>query len=740
METIDRTMFFQRTFIVTGNPPSIAGIFGRHAVSQIGRCLKRTARGEALALIAAALAALMGTAGPSASAQEGRAPRDLAAEGRRLMDAGDAAGAFASFAAARRALEGKPADRELIDYLGLGLYNLGVRLNNERRADEAIDCFIEALRLRRIEPGLRDADFRARLTDASLAVASYLVALNRTVAPIQTYRLLVEGPSPDARALAGLGAAHLARGELPEGLSAYDKAALIDPNLAEAAAGKGRALVQMAVHPAAGRAQSAAAVGLLQSAIESLGRAADLDPLSGLRQRDLAAALSRLGRELVRMGNGAGAAGREAQAEAAYRRAVDLEPESPWLRLDLATFLFTAERYEEAAALFAQVESALDALLEASPSAGDAGAWRKARDSCRENRAAAGYNRAVDAVNVADFDRADRLLAEGCGLSPTWEETCRSFRRAASARRDAFVRVVSSHEEALRIEPSSAADLLALGDLYAGVGDYDRSLAYYRKAQAAGVKEPGLADRIAGVIDPGELSERRKVIDVQGGKVDLIYFREDRVHDLETAVKASWLRVSTALGEDSLAGGLSVTLYPNRRTFRQKAGYRVGSLVKGHYGAGRVSLYETPSHGALEWVSVLTHEMTHHAVATLSGGAAPWWLSEGAARWVEGESSTVDRARLKRRLGSGALKPLEGLDDLMRRSWNDPEAFLDARDEALLAVETMAARARRRGSGGVRDVLRFLAGAADAPDPGAALERVLGITLPELERTWRSGL
>ena len=382
-------------------------------------------------LLVAFAAVLVVTAGaaPVAGASEARAPRDLASEGKRLMDAGDTAGAFASFAAARLALEGKPADRELIDYLSLGLYNLGVRLNNDRHADEAIDCFNEALRLAKSTPGLRDAAFRARLADASLAVAAYLVALNRTDASMQTYRLMAEGPAPDARALAGLGAVHLARGELSEGLSAYEKAALIDPGSAEAAAGKGRALMLMAIRPASGRAQSKETVGMMQGAADAFARAAELDASSGSRQRDLAGALARLGRANMRAGETIDAAACEAQAEAAYRRAVDLEPDSPWIRLDLATFLFNIEHYEESAALFARVESSLDSLLAATPSAPDAAAWRRTRDSCRENRAAAGYNRAVDAVNVADFDRADRLLAEACGLSPAWEPTCRSFRR-----------------------------------------------------------------------------------------------------------------------------------------------------------------------------------------------------------------------------------------------------------------------------------------------------------------------
>src|SRR5262249_56610341 len=106
----------------------------------------------------------------------------------------------------------------------------------------------------------------------------------------------------------------------------------------------------------------------------------------------------------------------------------------------------------------------------------------------------------------------------------------------------------------------------------------------------------------------------------------------------------------------------------------------------------QLCFFETSSQTVVEWVSVLTHELTHHAVETLSRGRSPRWLSEGVARYVEGETAVVDRPRLRRRLAGPGLPPLADLDAVMERSWNDEEAYLDMRDEALLAVEEVSPR------------------------------------------------
>lgn len=689
METIESVMFFKSSAWdgfndSSGNQPARDA-----AVSQIGHALGRK---RALAALVLALAALTARA-PLAQAQ---GSRDLCLRGEREMQAGDLAGALESFRTAREILgRERPQKEEVADFLALHLYNLGVRFNNSGDAPRALDCFLEALRVERLRPGLRDAPFRKTLHKATLAVAGHLGASGRPATAIEAYSLL-EG---------------IAGGDPQDG--------------AEIEAGRGR--IELA---AAGTNAER-----LAAAERSLRRAYELDPGSGARLRELASALSRLAGAQERAGRLGDASETRAQVERLYREALKLEPDSPWGRIDLAGYLLLSRRYEEAARLLADAEVGLRGLLAAVPQRPDAEATRRALLGCRESRAIALYNLAVDAINRAAFEEVEARLRDVCPVSPAWEASCRALRSTARAREESFRQTVQEHDRALSANPSSAADLLALGDLYASFGAWEKALSYYIRLEALHAQNAGLADRIASVTDPGRLAERRKVIDTPGGGVELVFYRETAAPDLETAVKAAELRVAALLGVEATEGPLRVTLYPNRRAFREQAGYRVGAFVKGNYANGQISFFEAPSQSVVEWVSVLTHELAHHAVARLSGGQAPRWLSEGIARYVEGETEVVNRRRLAQRLSSPGLPPLTRLDDLADRSWNDIEVYLDMRDEALLAVDEMA---RRRGGAGLRDLLTALL--QPSTDLARALERVLGASLDQIDQAWRASL
>jgi len=433
------------------------------------------------------------------------------------------------------------------------------------------------------------------------------------------------------------------------------------------------------------------------------------------------------------MGEAAQSARTAEEASVSLRRAVDLDPDAPWPRLDLAMFLFSSEAYLDAAGQFALVERRLDTLLAADPAGRDAPSWRSARETVRDNEAACWHNLAVDALNRARFDEAGGLLSRLCAQGDRWQRPCRSLRATLDRRRETLDRAVAEQERQLSQDPEKASALLALGDLYAQVGDFDRAKGYYERLRAGGGASAGLADRLAAVSDPGPLPDIVKMVEAPGGRVRLTFYAPSLEADLVTAVKASWLRVTTALGSDSLGNDLSVVIYPTQRAFRERAGARVGGLVKGFYLHGRVSLFQTPSHAVVEWVSTLTHEMTHHAVERMSGGLAPRWLSEGVARYVEGETAVLNRDRLRGRAEAGALPALADLDEVLLRSWNDPEAFLDARDLSLRAVEELAHRLG--GDAGLRGALHRLAAAPG--DGKGAVESALGITLAGLDAAWR---
>ena len=687
----------------------------------------------------AILTASLGVLAAAEAAVAGASARDLALEGKRQLEAGQIYPAMERFRASRQALEkaGAGVDAELAAFLGLHLYNLGVRFNNDGDPQRALTCFTEALRVEQLSPRALDSTVREQLHAAAVEVGDYLVSTGKPQPALETFLLLARAPGSGASVWLGLGAARLAMGQVPEAAQAYEKAGALQPDSAEAAAGLGRVALRLATVQDA-EATPEEMADRQETAVDHLRRARELQPRAAARERELAAGLLIWSKALARSGQAASAGASSREALEAYRRAVALEPQSPWPRIDLATQLFKARSYEDALAQYAEVEGALKSLLSTQPRDRDAPAWNGALSSARENMAAASYNLAVDSLNRAQFAAAEQHLRRSCGAGPKWEGICRAFREAAHSRGKAFVQAVATHEATLATEPSRAAELLALGDLYADVEDYSRAAVYYERLRSSGAGVARLEDRIAAVRDPGSPKPMSKTVQVPGGSVDLTYYRAEAAPDLETAVKAAWLRVTTALGSDGLRGQLAITVYPNKRAFRQGAGYRVGSLVKGNYTGGRISVYETPSHTLVEWVSVLTHEMTHHVVERISGGGYPGWFSEGLARYVEGDHMILDRDRVKARLAGSGMPALAGLDDRMDQLWNDSELYLDGRDAGLLAVAEMA---HRRGLGGLKQVLQALAahpGSRDAFD--SALRKVLGMDLAAIDRTWRAAL
>jgi len=672
--------------------------------------------------------------------------RDLALQGRRHLDAGEipqarsalhaAAEAFVSEAAGRS----RTPDAELADYLGLGLYNLGVRLNNDGEAAGALECFADALEVMRLDPRMRDEAFRSRLADASLAVSAYLVSTGSLDRPIAVYARLGELFPEDPRPFIGLGEARLSTGDLAGADAAFDRAWAARPGSPEALAGKGRVSLQTGLSAPAPDTAPADIAGeaarAVTAAVDFLRKARDQDP-SVARQRELAAALQKAAPVLGRAGRADEAAESLKEAEAALRKAVSLDPASPWAQMDLAMFVFRARRYQEAASLFEGAAAAFHRMARSRPEDRNVPSWTAAETSCRENRATAMYNLAVDALNRAQFDRIEGYLAEVCPVSARWQRTCEAFRGAAAVRRRTFAKTVAAHEEALAAEPGRAADLLALGDLYADVGAWEKARSYYVKLRARDADIPGLDDRLAAVAPPSPAAVTTRTVEVPRGRVLVSYAGADPGPAFDTAVKAAWLRVQTALGQAALGGDLSILVYPNMRSFREEAGYRVGSRVKGYYGGGRISVFIKPSVTTVEWVSILTHEMAHHAIERLSGGRAPWWLCEGLARYVEGDAAVVDRKRMRHRLEALALGSLSGLDDRMDKAWNDPEVYTDARDMALLAVEEMS---RRGGIDGLNALLGGLAASRAATPVGDAVRRVYGATLDEIDAAWRAAL
>jgi len=675
------------------------------------------------------------------AATQGPTARDLAQTGREHLAEDHPIQALDAFRLAREAVDrSEIIDRQLVDFLALSLYNLGVRFNNSGDVDRAVESFLQASLLSRRVPQLRDPEFRKQLVEATLKVADYLVASGRPERAVAASTALGTLAGGDVRPLLAAGAARMALGDTAGAGEMYQKAAEHSPKSAEAAAGMGRVARAAAERPAprdgGGEEEDARVLRAREEAVHWLGKARDLETMSAQRESELAGALMAHAAALARSGRARDASLRLRDAEVSYRRAVTLDPTAPWRRIDLAMYLFERRRYDEASDHLAQAETILSALVAERPSDRNAGVWRQAIASCKGNIAAADYNLAVDALNRADFAAAGPLIEGACRGGPAWEQACASLKALGAARKETFERTVGAHRQALAADPDRAVDLLALGDLYAGLGSWDEALIYYERLRGISADVDNLSDRIAAVTRPEALIERSRSIPVPGGEIDLVHYDPSVEMDLVEAIEASWLRVTTALGANALTGALGIIVYPNQRAFRENAGYRVGALVKGNYGLGQISVYRKPSHTVLEWISVFTHEMTHHGVERLASGNAPRWFSEGVARFVQGDSAAVDRERLARRLEVAPLPPLAQLDDLMERSWNDPEVYLDALDASLLAVEEMA------GKGGLSRIRLLLTAlgreAHDRAEFSRVVEHVLGRSLDAIDAAWRA--
>lgn len=663
-------------------------------------------------------------------------PRQLAQQGKELFEKGELAGSLASLRAASEKLGfTTPRDTELVDFLGLHLYNLGVRFNNTGDAPHALECFTLALEAGGPNGHIRDAVFRQSLGQATLDVAAFLMASGRADIALTAYGALRGILPGDHRVQIGLGNAYLARGEYQEAMTAYRQADLLQPDSAAVAIGLARSALGLAKSAAAGEN-----LDLLDKAADWLGRAGALDGSSSATQRELASALILLSQAAGRSGDVAVSSQSALAAEKALSRAVALEPQSVWARIDLASLLLRSRRYPESIAVLTDAIELLDRMLARSPADRNAGAWRDARSSCIQNRAIASFNVAVDAINRAEFEEVEKDLAGVCDLSASWKENCRSLRQAGAARQTALREMVDAQQRILAVDPDSANALVSLGDLYAGLGQYEKANVYYGRLDRAN-RTAEIEERIADVAPPGNLVEHRQPVEIPMSRVEIRFYGSPPGPDFETAVKAAWLRVTTALGPESIRGPLLVTLYPNRRAFRERAGYRVGGMVKGNYSPGQVSLFARPSQTTVEWVSVLTHEISHHAVEKLSGGNAPRWLNEGIARWVEGDSSVIDRGRVRLRLQGDSVRTLKSLDETMDRYWNDPAEIQDGLDISLLAVEELA---RRQGTAGLKRILSALASTDADIDPArrldGALRLVVGAGIDELDAAWRSAL
>jgi len=129
---------------------------------------------------------------------------------------------------------------------------------------------------------------------------------------------------------------------------------------------------------------------------------------------------------------------------------------------------------------------------------------------------------------------------------------------------------------------------------------------------------------------------------------------------------------------------------------------------------------------------VLRHELAHSFLAARVGGAAPTWLQEGLAQWLEGGDPAREDRRLAPAARQGQIQRLEDLEP--------PFAALTEAEATSAYAESLSVVAhllRLRGPAGLRALVTALAGGQATGD---ALQTAFGLGYPELQRGWEAHL
>ncbi|MFT3829097.1 MAG: tetratricopeptide repeat protein [Opitutaceae bacterium] len=183
--------------------------------------------------------------------------------------------------------------------------------------------------------------------------------------------------------------------------------------------------------------------------------------------------------------------GRTAEAEAAFLRAIELQPAHAFAHFNLGTLLLAQARYADAAAHFASCLAADPRHVDARINRGQALAALGRRDEAvAECRAAlrlapeafdAATNLGALLIAEGHLAEAEHWLRRALVLAPATPETHFQLGRLAQRKGDNPA-AAASFREALRLRSGFVAAHLALGDCLAQVGEATAALGCYREA------------------------------------------------------------------------------------------------------------------------------------------------------------------------------------------------------------------------------------------------------------------
>jgi tetratricopeptide (TPR) repeat protein len=329
-------------------------------------------------------------------------------------------------------------------------------------------------------------------------------------------------------------------------------------------------------------------------------------------------------------------------------------------------------------------------------------------------------------LDLGETGRAVELLEEAYG----WDEENGLVLAAltlAYVRQENFSFARFYLELAERRAPRAPPDVYAsLGEIYEALNRLDDAVLAWEQFERLAGGDPRILRRLARARAELSLTRGQRVLQ----SPDFSIFSDEGIalDDVERVASrlAESYRAQSAFFGRRFDAPQVVVLYGGREYFSLVS---IPDWVGGVFD-GKIRVSMDPGQGvtpALE--GVLSHELAHALVRSVSSDRAPGWLHEGIAQWLEGKR--ISARELHEAFSSGrkpaSLSEMDG--SLGRRSDRATARALYA--EALGLVEYLI---QTHGSGAVVCVLRDL---ADGRTVAEALRAQAGATPEELVAAWR---
>ncbi len=282
-------------------------------------------------------------------------------------------------------------------------------------------------------------------------------------------------------------------------------------------------------------------------------------------------------------------------------------------------------------------------------------------------------------------------------------------------------------ELAEQLVPRAPPDAYAyLGEVYYSLHRLEDAILAWEQFQRLQGADPKTLRRLLGA---------RQELSVAAGQTylqtDHFGFFSDPQVSPETVARVSEsleksYREQEAFFGKGLSGDQIVILYGGRTYFSLVS---VPDWVSGVFdGKIRVSI-DPEAQSDSRFEAVLAHELAHAMIRNAAGDAAPGWLHEGLAQWLEGRRRP--RSEIREAFRARAPYSLTELDaNLARRA--DRAAARTNYVEALGLVEFLVAR---RGEGAVACLVRAL---GDGLPLDEAMRREVGLSSAEMLSRWKA--